>query len=298
MASEEQVGVINLGGGEIDPKDVEGYREKIARAKAGLPLSALKGNTPLGGVEKPQMPILRPGSPPIQRGDFPDVPASAQGVAPRPPGSPVLRPETKQQLDAAIAAGKKLEAEAQQKVELDEKKLAEDARLEKIFESFDFVDQQRQVEHILDNKKRRKEIEERCKTMQFDDLLMKDEVDQVVPVLPGKFEPRFRSLRPIETLYLKARMAKESVQTDQYLGEKYNLLLLTCSLIDINGRPLPDHRRMKADGTFEVDDKLFDEKLAALMNKSGYIIADLGVNYAWFDIRVRRLLNPDDLKNG
>jgi hypothetical protein len=93
-------------------------------------------------------------------------------------------------------------------------------------------------------------------------------------------------------------MAKEAVTTDQYLGEKYNLMLLTCSLLDINGQPLPDHRKHKQSGVFEIEDKLFDEKLAVLTRKSAYIIADLSVNYMWFDIRVRRLLNPEEVKNG
>ena len=297
MASEQEVGVINLGGKEIDPADDAAYREKIAKAKQGLPLSALKGQTPLGGVERPQMPILRQGSSREQMSAPPAQP-SPQGVSPRPPGSPVLRPETQRQLDEMAKVVGEEEKKAQEQKGLDEKKLEEEARLAKVFEAFDFADQQSQIDRILDNKKRRKEIEDRCRPMQFEDLLMKDEVDQVVPIIPGKFEPHFRSLRPIESLYLKQRMARETVTTDQYMGEKYNILLLVCSLIDINGRLLPDHRKHAPDGSFEVDDKLFDEKLKAVVNKSAYIVADLGVNYMWFDIRVRRLINPDDLKNG
>lgn len=283
--------VINLGAKEIDPNAADEYRKKIAAAKAGTPLSSLKGSDPLGGVPRPPMPIL-------QKSAKGEVVSAPQAVTPRPPGSPVLRPETEQQLKDAIAAGKAQDQAAAEQQTLDEKKLAEDARLTKLFESLDLGDQRSQFDRILDNKKRKDEIEGRCAPMLFEDLLMKDEVSQRVPIQPGKFEPLFRSVTPLETLYLKQRMARETTTTDVYLGEKYNLLLLTCSLVDLNGHPLPDHRKHKSDGTFEIDDKLFDEKLAALVRKSAYIIADLSVNYMWFDIRVRKLLNPEDVKNG
>lgn len=289
--AEEQVGVINLGSKEISPDEEAAYREKIRAAKANNPLSALKGQEVVGSVPRPQMPMLQ---------HRPQSTASAppdQGVVPRGPNAPVLRPETKEQLQAALQAGKQQAEAAQQQSEATDLKAQEEARLQALFEGFDFDGGRNQADKILDNKKRRKEIEERCAPMDFEDLLMQDEVTQKVPILPGKFEPRFRSLRPIETLYLKQRMAKETVQTDQYLGEKYNLMLLCCSLVDINGAPLPDHRRHSQTG-FEVEDKLFNEKLAALMQKSAYIIADLSVNYIWFDLRVRRLLNPDALGNG
>lgn len=283
---DEKPGVINLGKSELSPEDEAAYREKIRNAKAGG-MSALKGNVPLGGVEKPKMPVL---SRPAQE----SVSAPTEGVQPRPPGSHVIRPETARQIDEAMKAGQKMEEQKS----IDEKKLEEDAKLASLFEQFDFADSRNQVERILDNRKRKEQIEGRCSPMDLEDLLMKDEVQQTVPIIPEKFEARFRSITPVESLYIKLLMSKETIQTDQYLGEKYNLLLLTCSLVAINGVPLPEHRRFKQDGTFEVDEKLFQEKLGYVMRKSGYVIADLGVNYMWFDIRVRKLLNPDDLKNG
>lgn len=284
--ADEKPGVINLGKSALSPEDEAAYREKVRQAKSGNPTSALKGSTPVGGVERPVIPVLS--RPPQEQS------APQDGVRPRPPGSPVLRPETAQQLEDAIKAGK-----AQDEVKgLDEEKLKEEARIQDLFSQFDFADSRGQVERILDNKKRRQEIESRCQPMDLEDLLMKDEVQQVVPIVPEKFEAKFRSITPIESLYLKSLMAKEVIQTDQYLAEKYNLFLLTCSILSINGNPFPDHRRIKPDGSFEVDDKLFQEKLGYVMRKSGYVIADLGVNYMWFDIRVRRLLNPEDLKNG
>jgi hypothetical protein len=290
--SDKDAKTITLGSSEIDPRQELEYREKIRAARAGAsPINSLKGNTPLGGEKKPQMPLLR------QTKDMVSAPQDG-GVHPRGPGAPVLRPETQEQLANAIKIGQQLEADAATKKGIDDKKIEEEAKLAALFENFDFGDQRDQVEKILDNKKRRELIESRCQPMDFEDLLMKDEVQQRVPIIADKFEPTFRSITPIESLYIKQRMSKETVNTDQYMGEKYNLLLLTCSLVEINGLPLPDHRRIQSDGNFVVDDKLFEEKFAVVMRKSGYIVADLSVNYLWFDIRVRKLLNPDDLKNG
>ena len=291
MPDMDQPQIINLGNKEISPEDEAAYREKIKAAKAGSPLSALKSQTPVGSVERPQMPVFQQAREKIGVAD-------QQGVQPRPPGSPPMRAETKAQVEQAVAAGASQEQAAAAQKEIDEARLKEEARLAEVFEGFDFGGQQAQIDRILDNKKRRKEIEDRCAPMSFEDLLMKDEVQQRVPIIPGKFEPLFRSLRPVESLYIKQRMAKETINTDQYLGEKYNLLLLTCSLVDISSAPLPDHRKHLPDGSFEVDDKLFEEKLKRVAQKSGYIIADLGVNYMWFDIRVRKLINPEALGNG
>lgn len=293
--SDEKPAVINLGQKEISPEDEASYREKIRAAQSGSPVHAFKSSTPVGGEPKVTIPPLRNQKRESVEAPMPQGP---QGVAPRPPGSPVLRQETKEQLDAAIKAGQVQETKDAEKKELDEQKIADEARLARLFDSFDFNDQNKQVERILDNKKRRKEIEDRCKPMSFEDLLLNDEVRQRVPIIEGKFEPTFRSITPIESLYIKQRMSRETVSTDQYMGEKYNILLLVCCLVDINAQPFPDHRKHRGDGSFDIDDQLFDEKLSALMRKSGYIIADLGINYFWFDIRVRRLLNPDDLKNG
>ena len=278
--------VIDLGPKDIDPEEAKAYREKVRQAKGGI--SALKGSEPVGSVPRPAMPILSK-----PKGETPSV-SPTGGVQPRPKGAPVISPETQQKLEEALKAGREMkEKEEAVLTAADKAKLAE-VTDSGVFDSFDFGDMTQQVNKILDNKKRREQIESRCEPMNFEDLLMKDEVRQRVPIIPDKFEPTFRSITPLESLFIKRRMSKETITTDQYLGEKYNLLLLTCCLVDINGVPLPDHMNMQG----EPDEKLFDEKLAVIMKKSGYIIADLSVNYIWFDIRVRRLLNPDDLKNG
>lgn len=93
---------------------------------------------------------------------------------------------------------------------------------------------------------------------------------------------------------MKQFLAKEQSPNDAYSVEKFSLCQLACSLVSLNGQSFPDHR--KPDGT--PDEDLFKIKLKKLMKKSGYIIADMAINYYWFDIRVRRLIAPEKLGNG
>jgi len=279
----EQKGVIEFGRKELDPNEEKAYRDQIAKAKSGGGLNALKGSTPVGGAPKPQgLPLLVKEGQATAGGLQPDG-----SVAPRPPGSPVLSPETAAQLQGFAKA----QAEAPK---LDEAEVKKNVQDDDFFDSvFDFASRN-EAERILNNKKRKKEIESRCQPMKFEDLLYKDEVQQIIPIKPGEFEPTFRSFSPEESLFIKRLMAREEVQNDQYILEKYSLAQLCCSLVAINGKTLPDHR----DQSGSPDEKLFKEKLKVIMKKSAYIVADLMLNYAWFDLRVRHLLNPEDLKNG
>lgn len=278
---EPKVETVVLGRVELDPDEAEKYKEKIRLAKAGGSVASLKGSTPLGHVPKlMNTPLLQ------KQADSSISPLTPEGgVQARPPGSPAVRPETVEALQQMQAAQAKA-AEGEIKKDVEEAK-------DDLFEMFDFSGKN-ETERILNNKKRRTAIEARCEPMRIEDLVMKDEVQQDVPILPGKLVVRFRSASPQENLFVKRIMAEEKVTSDQYLLEKYGLCQLALSLIAINGSSLPSH----LDENGEPDDKLFQAKLRMIMKKSAYLIADLGINFFWFDLRVRRLLNPDDLKNG
>lgn len=277
---------IVFGKTELDPEEAKKYSDMVATAKAtGKLVSGLKGNTPIGHVARPQMPLL------AKQASGSASPISEDGgVQPRPPGSPAVRPETVQQLqDMQKAQEKQPDAAAA------EAGLKKDIEKEKddLFDMFDFSGKT-EADRILNNKKRRTEIESRCETMKIEDLIMKDEVQQDVPIMPGKFVVRYRSATPQENLLVKRLLANETVESDQYMLEKYGIMQLCLALVAINGIPFPSH----LDETGAPQEALFDKKLKMLLKKSAYVIADLGINFFWFDIRVRKLLNPDDLKNG
>lgn len=276
---------IVFGKGELSPEQKAEYQRRIESAKSGR-LNSLKGNEPVGSVPRPVIPDFAK----LRNKESPSPITEDGGVAPRPPGSPILRPETEQQLKEAIEAQKDLDKKTEDK----KAEAAKDDKKTDVFDMFDFADQRSATDKILDNKKRREEIEARCEPMKFEDLLYKNEVEQKVPIIPGKFEPVYRSLTPEESLFVKRHIAKDQDTSDQYVFEKYNLCLLACSLVAINDKTLPDHR----DASGSVDQALFDAKMKVILKKSGYIVADLGINYVWFDIRVRKLITVDGLKNG
>lgn len=280
--TEEKKETIVFGANEMSAEQKSAYQAKISAARTGI--NALKGTDPVGG-EKATMPDfarLKEASA-AKRTNTP----WEEGVQPRPPGSPILSPHTQQQLQQIAA----------QPTETPKKEEPAPAEKEEanIFDVLDIEGMRKnEAERLLDNKKRREEIEARCEPMKFEDLLYKNEVRQRVPIIPEKFEPLFRSLTPAESLFVKKLIADEQTVSDQYLMEKYSLCLLAAALIDINGKPLPDH--LNSDG--EVDKVAFQKKLKELLRKSGYIIADLSLNYQWFDFRVRKLISLDGVKNG
>ena len=281
----ENDGVVTFGNKELSPEEEAAYKTRIADARARGGVNNLKGSDPVGRVEKPAIPLHQKGTPPA---------ASAfnetGGVQPRPAGSPLLSPETAQQLQEVAELNARAAHEAPGEPKAEETKKAE----EDLFEMFDFGGRN-EAERILNNKKRRKDIEARCLPMALEDLIIKDEVQQLVPIIPSKFEVLYRSMTPEENLFIKRYVAKnDQGQSDQYVIEKFGTCQIACSVLAINGKPLPDHRDLNGN----IDENLFEAKLKLLLKKSGYVVADLGINYSWFDIRVRKLLNPDALGNG
>lgn len=283
---EEEVKEVVFGKKELDPEQEAAYLEKIAKAKKGG-INALKGSTPLGHVEKPPMPDF------TQPRGQQEVPSGLVdgGIQPRPAGSPLLSSATTAQLQQALAA----QAQVEQKVEEKKEEISQEAMAEELLDVFNF-DQVNTAERVLNNKKRRDEIESRCSEMKFEDLLMFDEVRQTVPIrADGKFTVIYRSLKPEESLFLKDFLSKQKMPSETYALEKFALCQLTCAVVKINDNELPSH----LDKNGEPDEELFKIKLRKMVKKSGYIAADLSVNYAWFDIRIRKLMTHEGaLGNG
>lgn len=284
-ADAESLREISFGKAPVDPDDAKAYYARIAAAKSRAPsLASLKGNTPVGVVERPRMPLLAQ----PQGGASGLTPEG--GVAPRPVGSPILSQETIESMEAMQRAKK--QAIGEEKAE-EEKKLDEEKK-EELLEMFDIAGMN-EAERILNNKKRRTEIESRCEPMDFEDLLMKDEVQQAIPIIPDRFVIVLRSLRPEDSLFMKQFLSKETNSSDTYAMERLMLCQLTCSLVSINGKDLPDYRKGP---DLTPDEALFLAKLKLLTKKSAYIIADMSLNYSWFDMRVRKLIVPEKLGNG
>ena len=150
--------------------------------------------------------------------------------------------------------------------------------------------------NFLTSPARRKQIEGRCKPMDITDIILHGEVRQDVPVRTGD-KPlvfTFRSVTAEEDLAVKRMMYGET-GGDRYLLDKYAIMNLTLALVAINGELLPSH--LTDDGKF--DEKRFESKYKKILKFPIQLIAELSIQYQWFDERVRELFlgSTDALKN-
>lgn len=150
-----------------------------------------------------------------------------------------------------------------------------------------------EAERVLQLSTRRKAIESRCSKMSIEDLIIKGEVRQTINIVPGKYWVEFRSTMEEESLFIKRRIAKETPVSNSHTLEVMALYSLCCGIVSVNGAVFPDH--MKGS---QPDEEMFNVKFKKLLSLSGYLIQDLSIQYEWFDVRIRKLMNEDDLGNG
>ena len=178
---------------------------------------------------------------------------------------------------------------------------AEREEVEKAIKKLDDFDFNRfreaMAKDIINNEDQRKLVEERLGPLSLDDMLVNNFVTQVVPIVPGKFEPEFQSMSGEDDLALKRLIMEESKSleiSERYFLDKFSLMSVAAGVRTINRNPLPDYR--DKDGNF--DDALFWTKFNRVLKCNFHMLASLGVNYFWFDIRVRKLFVAEKLGNG
>lgn len=201
-------------------------------------------------------------------------------LIPRPPGSG-LRQDTIQHLEAVAAANSSNDTELNKiKEEIEEE--------EEYFEENEFGER---VKSLLSNRKRKEAIEARCPSLSFEDLLMKGSVTQQVPIIPGKFEPVFRSLYGEENEEI-LRLMGSIRGPNQYILDVLTLFNLTAGLYGINDKVLPNHIDSKGD----FNEDMFRAKHKVVRKIALPILADLSVNFRWFTKRVQKLTVVDEIK--
>lgn len=155
---------------------------------------------------------------------------------------------------------------------------------------------QMMVRDVLNNKEQQKIIEERLQPLDITSLVMTYTLSQVVPIIPGSFEPEFEVVSLETELALKAMIARESRSMDvseQYYLDKYGMFAIAAGLKAINKMPLTVY--MDEHG---FNEEKFNERLRKVLRFPLPMMASLGVNYFWFDIRVRKLFSAEKVKNG
>jgi len=155
---------------------------------------------------------------------------------------------------------------------------------------------------LLNNEEQRKIIEARLEPLDIGSLIVDGFIRQRVPIAPQTgdsqgFVPEYESLSGDVDLALKRLIVEESKTLkvdDRYLLDKYSLMGVAAALCSVNGKPFPPFR----DGDGNFSDELFWKRFNRIVKLPIPMLASIGVNYFWFDIRVRRLFVAKNVKNG
>lgn len=178
----------------------------------------------------------------------------------------------------------------------DDRRRMRDAQL--AVDDFDFhTYREMLMKDLINNDDQRKTIEGRLAPMDVTDYIMNGYVEQTVPI-NSKLTYVFRSTDGQVDLALKRLIVKELkdgfTHDDRYILDKYAMMSVACFIHKINNITLPSYQ--DAEGNF--DDKSFWEKFNRVVKLGLHVLASLGVNGFWFDIRVRKLMVADSLGNG
>ncbi len=178
---------------------------------------------------------------------------------------------------------------------------ADREKLGKAIEKMDDFDfntfREMMMKDILNNEDQRKAIESRLEPLDLTDLILTGRVTQRVPIIPGKYEPEFQSVSGEEDLAIKRLIWQEqkSLQApSQYMLDKFSLMGVALGTRAINGTLLPSH--LNSDGSF--DENNFLKKFNTIVRYPFHLLSSLGINFFWFDVRVRQLFQADLIKNG
>lgn len=255
--------------------------------------------------EAQQQPGFRPGIGSMYRGNQPALKPGAKSAT-QDGYKPKLSEETRQSMQTLAefhAAAERQQTMSQEKAADPQKETREQqaAQLEKqldgdsdLFKELQDVLDDNTQWNILNNPKRRKEIEGRLTPMDITDVILHGEIRQTVHIVPNKLRVSYRSVSADEDLAVKQMMFGES-GGDRYLMDKYTIMQLTLALVSINGEELPSQLNDKK----KFDEAKFLDKFAKVARFPIQFIADLGIQYLWFDERVRKLFigGTDELKN-
>jgi hypothetical protein len=150
---------------------------------------------------------------------------------------------------------------------------------------------------LLNNEEQKQIIEARLSPLDLGSLVVTGRVTQLVPVVPGKFEPEFQSYSGDEDLMIKRLIGEEAKGldlTDRYLIDKYTVMGLTIAVKAINRLQFQDYRNASGD----FDPEAFWAKYRVISRFDYHMLASLTVNWFWFDMRVRQLFKAEALGNG
>lgn len=153
------------------------------------------------------------------------------------------------------------------------------------------------MRQILHSEEEREAIEKRLKPLDIAELIQNNTIRQRIPIVPGKYEVTLQSYDGQIELALKRLVMMEARSVDvgeSYLLDKHSFMSLAVGLHKINDKVYPDV--VDAEGVFS--DELFLKKFNMVMKLPLHMLASIGVNLMWFEMRVRRLYSATAVGNG
>lgn len=148
-----------------------------------------------------------------------------------------------------------------------------------------------------DNPRARKEVEKRCKPIDFGMLVVDGTIRQEVPIHPEHLVVVFRTIPSDEKMYMDEVWSEETADKAPVVqGNSYALYQLALALVSINGRDLPP---LKKDDKGNFVKETLYKKVAKLKPLPEDVVNVLSCNHAWFRDRVTRSMRVvEPLKNG
>jgi hypothetical protein len=154
------------------------------------------------------------------------------------------------------------------------------------------------MKDILNDPKQKEIIEARLEELDVGDLITDQFIVQRVPILPGKFEVTFKTQDGETDLALKRLIMEDANSigevTERYYLDRFSFMSTAASTYAINNTPLLDHR----DENGDFNDELFRKKFNWMLKLPLHMLASIGLNSMWFEMRVRALFKAEKLGNG
>lgn len=298
-----------------DPRARPVYADRVAAKRMNL--NALKGQgKPLGGappVPKGKLaPLLEP-QPDIPYEVPPDMrqqpPLSGVGAAyevnqalssgetegpvtmgdaKRVGRGGMLQPQQEGQADQEEAEPAPVVEPAKNKIDVAERDMIQNFQANL---PFDFQEINESLKKLM-GADRRKRIEARLAPMDLTDMITKKELQQEIPIVPGKLRIVLRTWSQQEYLWMLEYLWKFPGSAN-FTNELLNTFKMVCALVSINGARIPDHRNDK-----KADEAKFKVKMDIVAGYPTALVADISLQVIWFNERVLSLYSEDELKNG
>ncbi len=144
----------------------------------------------------------------------------------------------------------------------------------------------------FNNSRRRKRIEKKLEDMVVESMVEHGELRQKVPISAG-IVVEFRTTRGDENQAILHELGKID-GSELYLRERLALMNLAAGLRMVGTELMPQH----FDDNDEFDSERFEKKFKRVLRFPVQVLADMRVNYYWFDDRVRNVMIADELGNG